>query len=294
VTLAVGLARDGRGTGALRLAAMLARSSGEDILVCAVIPEPWPAGPAKVDAEYQRYLHASTTESLNRARVQLPAELAASFEVVQARSTPAGLLRVAERGGVSMLVLGSSVTGPMGQVGLGSVAERVLHASPAPVALAPRGFRARPDARVERVTASFGAASGAEALVLAAGALATRLGAGLRLASFAVRPPNMLTAGVGSHAEDAVFAEWRGHIERAQRAAADKLGALDPAPEVLEPAIGYGRDWRAAIDEVPWTAGDLLVVGSSSVGPLASVFLGSRASKIVRNSPMPVVVVPRS
>ena len=38
----------------------------------------------------------------------------------------------------------------------------------------------------------------------------------------------------------------------------------------------------------------MLVVGSSAVGPVARVFLGSRASKIVRNSPVPVVVVPRA
>ncbi|MGH3039668.1 MAG: universal stress protein [Gaiellaceae bacterium] len=39
--------------------------------------------------------------------------------------------------------------------------------------------------------------------------------------------------------------------------------------------------------------GDVLAVGSSAVGPVARVFLGSRASKIVRNSPVPVAVVPR-
>jgi nucleotide-binding universal stress UspA family protein len=35
------------------------------------------------------------------------------------------------------------------------------------------------------------------------------------------------------------------------------------------------------------------VVGSSSSGPVARVFLGSRSSKIVRHAPVPVVVVPR-
>jgi nucleotide-binding universal stress UspA family protein len=38
----------------------------------------------------------------------------------------------------------------------------------------------------------------------------------------------------------------------------------------------------------------VLVVGSSELGPVAQVFLGSRASKIVRHSPVPVVVVPRA
>ena len=37
----------------------------------------------------------------------------------------------------------------------------------------------------------------------------------------------------------------------------------------------------------------MLVVGSSSIGPVARVFLGSRSSKIVQHSPVPVVVVPR-
>jgi nucleotide-binding universal stress UspA family protein len=35
------------------------------------------------------------------------------------------------------------------------------------------------------------------------------------------------------------------------------------------------------------------VVGSSASGLVARVFLGSRASKIVRHSPVPVMVVPR-
>ena len=38
----------------------------------------------------------------------------------------------------------------------------------------------------------------------------------------------------------------------------------------------------------------MLVMGSSELGPVAQVFLGSRATKILRSSPVPVVVVPRS
>ena len=46
-----------------------------------------------------------------------------------------------------------------------------------------------------------------------------------------------------------------------------------------------------------WTVtvhrGDVLVVGSSSTSSLLQrVFLGSSAAKIVRNSPVPVLVVP--
>jgi nucleotide-binding universal stress UspA family protein len=64
-------------------------------------------------------------------------------------------------------------------------------------------------------------------------------------------------------------------------------------PRDLEFVVGQGEDWGEALEDVPWHERDVLVVGSSSVGPLAQVFLGSRSTKIVRHSPVPVVVVPR-
>jgi nucleotide-binding universal stress UspA family protein len=67
----------------------------------------------------------------------------------------------------------------------------------------------------------------------------------------------------------------------------------DAAPPGLETVVGHGESWDEALEDVEWDDGDVLVVGSSSIGPVARVFLGSRSSKIVRNSPVPVVVVPR-
>jgi nucleotide-binding universal stress UspA family protein len=103
----------------------------------------------------------------------------------------------------------------------------------------------------------------------------------------------VVTAGVGLHAEEAVLREWSRHIEQAQRDILARIAELPTPPRSRETVIGYGHDWHEAVEDVGWTDGDLLVVGSSSVGPLARVFLGSRASKIVRNSPVPVVVLPR-
>ena len=64
-------------------------------------------------------------------------------------------------------------------------------------------------------------------------------------------------------------------------------------PSAIESVVGYGADWTGAIEEIGWTDGDLLAVGSSTAGPLERVFIGSRSSRIVRHSPVPVVVVPR-
>lgn len=67
-----------------------------------------------------------------------------------------------------------------------------------------------------------------------------------------------------------------------------------PQPPILETsAIGHGTTWDSAMNDVEWADGDVLVVGSSSHGPVAQVFLGARAAKIIRHSPVPVVLVPK-
>src|ERR687891_707816 len=47
-----------------------------------------------------------------------------------------------------------------------------------------------------------------------------------------------------------------------------------------------------ALHSLPWEEGEVLVVGSSRLGPVARVFLGSNSTKILRSSPVPVVVIP--
>jgi nucleotide-binding universal stress UspA family protein len=263
MTLVVGYAPDGRGVAVLHLAAMLARSAQEALVVCTVVPSPWPPGPAQTDSEYGTFLDGMARAALERARERLPGDVAAASLVHHARSAPAGLLEVAERREATIIVVGTS-----GQPAIGSVTARLLHGSPVPVALAPHAFRSRPGARVERVTAAFGGSAG---LVDAAGAVAATLAAPLRIASFAVPVHAPLAADL--------IERWAQELE----------AAAGPAPAV----VGHGASWEEAIDDVEWRDGDVLVVGSSSAAPPARVFLGSRASRIIRHSPVPVIVVPR-
>ena len=291
MSLLVGFAPDGRARAVLHLAAMLARSADEDLIVCAVVPAPWYPSPARVDAEYRDYLHRTAQEALEQARARLPADLQVTLLVHDARSVPAGLLEVAEQHDAALIVVGSSSAGGAGHVTLGSATGRLLHSSPIPVALAPRGFRARPDARVQRVTAAFGGSQ--DDLVVAAAGVAARVGASLRLASFAVRPRAPYTVAVGREADDSMVREWVQDIEAAQRAALDEVRDLASVPADCEAVVGHGETWDEALEDIEWEDGDVLVVGSSSIGPIARVFLGSRSSKIVQHSPVPVVVVPR-
>jgi nucleotide-binding universal stress UspA family protein len=277
----------------VHLGVMIARSLEQDLLVCTVVPPPWPPGMARIDAEYQEYLDLGAQEAIEQAKGMVPRDLAAGFVVARARSTSAGLLEVAREHDARLLVLGSSTAGVIGRVAFGSVADRLLHSSPFPVVLGPRGFRCRADATVRRVTAAFGATDGADELVVAVAGVAARAKAALRVASFAVRPRTPLTAGIGSRAEDAVAREWAADVERAQRAVLEQVERLPRQPPALAAAVGHGSDWAGAIEDIGWDDGDLLAVGSSTAGPLEHVFIGSRSSRIVRHSPVPVVVVPR-
>jgi nucleotide-binding universal stress UspA family protein len=291
VTLVAGVAPDGRGRAVLHLAGMLARSADDDLALCAVVPGAWPPSPARVDGEYRAHLDGIANDVLGQARARLPEDVRVSTVVHHARSTPSGLLEVAEQHDASLIVAGSASAGGSGHVTLGSVTGRLLHSSPIPVALAPRGFRARRDARVQRVTAAFGGS--ADDLVVAAAGVAARVGASLRLASFAVRPRAPYTVAVGREADDSLVREWVEQIEAAQRQALDEVADLPSVPPDCEAVVGHGETWDEALEDIEWEDGDVLVVGSSSIGPVARVFLGSRSSKIVQHSPVPVVVVPR-
>ena len=61
----------------------------------------------------------------------------------------------------------------------------------------------------------------------------------------------------------------------------------------VDVVIGTGHDWREAVENIPWESGDMLLLGSGAAGPVAQVFLGSAASKILRHAPVPVMIMPR-
>ena len=53
-----------------------------------------------------------------------------------------------------------------------------------------------------------------------------------------------------------------------------------------------GTGWVESVSSIDWQRDELLAIGSSATGPIARVFLGSRAGKLIRASPVPVVVLP--
>src|SRR5262249_32783081 len=99
----------------------------------------------------------------------------------------------------------------------------------------------------------------------------------------------MFPTGAGYSAEDMVANQWRSQALEAQKQA---IAALPPKPPVTR-EIADGKTRKAAFASLPWTHGEVVAVGSSSLGPIRRVFLGSNAAKIVRNAPVPCIVLPR-
>jgi nucleotide-binding universal stress UspA family protein len=214
------------------------------------------------------------------------------FVTVRARSVPRALADVAEKQDATALVLGSSTAGAHGHVVVGSTADVLLHTSRVPVAVAPRGYQAVSvagagplDVPVHRLTVAFGGTPSGREPVRWAQALTREIDVRLRVASFGVQATPMYPPEVGLDIEAEVSEQWREQVSQAQR----ELG-LGPDVELV---TSVGTSWADAMDRIPWEPGEVLIAGSSSVGGLRAVSLGSGAAKIVRHSPVPVLVVPR-
>jgi nucleotide-binding universal stress UspA family protein len=288
MTIVVGLAPGERGYAAARLGVLLANAWGEDLLIAAVAPTPWPANPQ--DEEFQVTQEQLAKLALDRARDVVPPGIPASYVVHNARSVATGLIEITQQRETSFVVLGSSARGVLGLVSLGGVAERILHSLETPVCIAPAGFDSHPPARLTRVTVGFGRVDHDSGLLDAAAVRVDKLGLRLRVACFAARPPTAVGGSIETSAETLVVDEWADHL-RSDIAKALRKAGFDPAR--VETVIGRGATLGDAVSTVDWDPGDLLVIGASS-SAVSRFFLGSHASKIVRSSPVPVLVVARS
>jgi nucleotide-binding universal stress UspA family protein len=201
------------------------------------------------------------------------------------------LIELAVANQANLVVVGSSSTGLLGRVALGSVTERLVHTAEVPVAIAPRGYPQNAG-RIRRLTASYGGEADVNGLIPAAAELAKKWSAKLRIVSFTVRNTTAFRGIIESSAEDLVVEQWT------RRTIADITKQLNDIREHMavpdvDVVVGAGHDWNSAVESVSWDAGDMLVLGSGAAAQSAQVFLGSAAAKILRHAPVPVMIVPR-
>ncbi|GGF45264.1 universal stress protein [Marmoricola endophyticus] len=289
----LGFGPESRSRSGLNLAARLARSTDDSLVLCCVVQDSYDTPTLRdghdVGAEWRTYLTETAREAIAEARAELPDDVAVTEVVRSGRSVPAALAEEGARRGADLLVVGSASVGSVGRISLGSTSDRLVHSSQVPVALAPRGYPVGD--RLTRIVLAVEPTRGDVALAPKVRALAERLGAEIEVVTFGVRPSRR--SALGALADQGVYDAWRAQVRETHDEVRAALSSGDHPVPVSGAGLVTGERWSSALDGVEWADGDLLVVGSSRHSQVASVFLGSTATRILRHSPVPAVVLPR-
>jgi nucleotide-binding universal stress UspA family protein len=202
------------------------------------------------------------------------------------KGSPADTLQaLAERGEADLIVLGSTHHAHLGSVAPGSVAEHLLHGARCRLVIAPKGY-AQADHSQDRLrVAAVGFDGMAESFAALdeAAKLASKFGGSLRVIGVATPVPAM-GAAAAARAGAKAGPDFQTQLNQAVAQLPAELRALpvfergDPVEKLLEAAeMGV----------------DLLVLGSRGFGPVMRLLIGSVSSRVIREAPCPVLVVPR-
>jgi nucleotide-binding universal stress UspA family protein len=228
---------------------------------------------------------------------EMAAELTAAGTAVDCRkiqgtSAAGALHRAAEEEEAGLLVVGSSRRSEVGRVVAGSTAQRLLHGSPCPVAVAPLSWSGQGAPKSIGV-AYVDSDDGREAL-RGGHALARRIGATLRVVTVVPHreryhletdPP--IAPVVDKREVVDIEGEHRIEAEKQLRARVAELAGDVP----VEAEALVGDPAEVLVD---FSKGvDLLVCGSRGYGPARAVLLGSVSRDVMDEARCPVIVLPR-
>lgn len=286
-----GYTPDRRGRDALALAALSARVAGSELVLANVHPPAWPVpNQGAVDLEWRRFVAQRSRDALARAEDLLGAWGAPPARtVVRAhRGSGRGLAEVAGHEEADLVIIGSAPGGPRTRIAVGSTADQLLHGSPVPVLLAPKGYASAPPESFTRITLAYRRRPADRVACRVAARAAARLGIPLRVVHVLVRATRFFGASVGFDAEEPV-------LRAAREAAEHDLSDLSRRlPGEITTEILQGDDVADAVESTSWEPGELMICGSGGAGPLRRVFLGDMSLKLVRTAPCPVMVLPRT
>src|SRR5206468_2394024 len=204
---------------------------------------------------------------------------------VEKGSPSDALQALAEKGEADLVVLGSTHRAHIGSVAPGSVAEHLLHGARCRLVIAPKGYGGADHSQDRLRVAAVGFDGMAEsyAALDEAAKLAAKFGGSLRVVGVATPVPPM-GAGAAAQVGAESGPDFQTQLNNAVAELPPDLRALpvyergDPVQKLLEAAdMGV----------------DLLVLGSRGFGPVMRLLIGSVSSRVIREAPCPVLVVPR-
>ncbi|MGV0794086.1 universal stress protein [Mycolicibacterium sp. XJ1819] len=283
----VGYLATAGGADALALGVRLARTLDAQLELCMVLPPDYRVVPGVVlPGGYEQLLAEQAQEWLDEACKSVPGEIATDSHVRFDESAAEGLIKESSRLGADVVVVGGTGGGLIGRLTLGSVVNELLHSSPVPVAVAPRGLRESSVDRVREVTCALGERQGADLLLQNAVRFSRAAGSPLRLVSLVALDP---VFGALRGDDDAIRQRAREHAEQILDAAKSEL----PEEIPVTSTVVDGTTVEDAVAKLAWRDGDVIMVGSSRLSAPRRLFLGSTAAKMLRVLEVPIVVVPR-
>ena len=271
---------------AIALASSLAGITGAELMLVNVFPYDSRLSRA-ANAAFEAYLRQDSHELLERLRNNLDGTV--EVRAVANHSPAHGLHDLAEAEDAALIVVGSTHTGRAGRVLPGSTAERLLHGSPCPIAVTPKGYTQRPGDEPGIVGCGYDGSQSAQRALEAAHHIAAATGARLRVIrafqplTYDGVPPGSVAMSGRSSYNDSLQERASEELE----AAVAKLEG-EPRAEAFF-AVGNAAKILAEASEQL----DLLLVGSRGYGPLHSVVVGGVAGRVVREAACPVIVLPR-
>jgi nucleotide-binding universal stress UspA family protein len=273
---------DGTSSGldATALGARLATDIGTSLVVVCVAPEANQVD----DAEPEGHA-ASILEAAREAVGDLPAE----FRTVASTSPAHGLADFAEKEGAETVVVGSTHRGAIGRVMSGSTAERLLHGTSCPVAMAPRGYRRHRTEPMRAIGAAFTDTPEGHEAVRVAADIAKRAELPLTVYSVVALHSNWLRPQAVQPDASVVPEE----VSKTYSEALDQVVAGLPSGVRGTGELLFGE----VVDELSMVGErgvDLLVCGSRGYGPVRRVLLGTVSSALVQQASVPTLVVPRA
>lgn len=283
--LTVGYLATSTGDDGVALAAALAKTFDAQVDVVLVVRQELPDGhPGR--AEYQQMLVERGEEWISRAINRLTAKgVSASSNVLVGESFAESLINFAEQKDSDLIVVGGARDGFFGGHTIGPVTGALLHSSPIPVALAPRGYADDPDDAFTAVTAAVPTRPGDDNPLPFALTLASAAKLAIRMLSL-VSAENLAEAANAREVRQLQVLAAEENLVAAAR-------ALPDAPEI-ESLVADGMTLESALKKLRWEDGDLLVVGSSRFAAPRRIFLGSTAARILAGVDVAVIVVPKA
>jgi len=225
-----------------------------------------------------------------RARIKAEPGVSGDFRVITDHSAARGLHRAIEEDGAALAVVGATTRGAAERAALGSVAERVIHGSPCPVAVVPHGFAGT---GLHTIGVAYTDSPEGEQALRAAVGLTARAGeAKLRVITVLHEEAGTLAAPrAGERAAEVLPEEIAARHNLSARDAVDAALADAGSGVEAEIEVIYGDPAEGLIG---FTATlDLLVMGSRAYGPRRAVLLGGVSRRVTAAAQCPVVVLPR-